>query len=105
MAVREEQKSAESQIQQITYKINVALNSDSKSEIEGVRWVLARRAVMGLVYMLIVSFATLRYGSYLDHQEQKEEKRKQDESETLRKNNGKEDQTASPDAAVILAAN
>lgn len=128
MAVREEQKAAESavrssstnfgclherlfvaddfvQIQQIAYKITVTLNSDSRSEIEAVRWVVARRAVLGLVFMVAVSLAMLRYSTYVSHASEKEAQREKEEHEALRKSGGKIDGAMGPDAAEILAAN
>lgn len=48
MAVRMEQQGVEQRIQELNYKITVALNSDSKSEVEGLRWVLTRRAAMAI---------------------------------------------------------
>lgn len=131
MAVREEQKAAESavgcfltplslpvcvfsrsltvfaclQIQQIAYKITVTLNSDSRSEIEAVRWVVARRAVLGLVFMVLLSLSMLRYSSYLSHANEKEAKREKEEHEALRKSGGTIDGAMGPDAAEILAAN
>lgn len=126
MAVREEQKAAESmvrghpfpspkmlavrclldpQIQQIAYKISVTLNSDSKSEIEAVRWELARRAVLGIVFMVTLSLAMLRYGSYVSQVDKKEAQREKEESEALRRSGGKIDGAQGPDAAEILAAN
>ena len=48
MAVRMEQRGMESAIQELNYKITVALNSDSKGEVEGLRWVLTRRAAMAI---------------------------------------------------------
>lgn len=63
------------QIQEINYKITVALNSDSKSEVEGVRWILTRRSVLAIVFMAVVVLSSLRYASYRSHaaaQKQKE---------------------------------
>lgn len=51
MAVRMEQRTMEGRIQELNYKITVALNSDSKSEVEGLRWVLTRRAAMAIACM------------------------------------------------------
>ena len=48
MAVRMEQRAMDGAIQQLNYKIAVALNSDSKGEVEGLRWVLTRRAAMAI---------------------------------------------------------
>lgn len=75
MAVREEQKAAESQIQKLNYKITIMLNSEMRSEIEGVRWVLIRRSVLGIIFMVIVSLGSLRYASYRSHEEEKERQR------------------------------
>lgn len=46
MATREHQRVIDTMIQEINYKITVSLNSDSKSEIEGLRWILTRRAAL-----------------------------------------------------------
>ena len=51
MAVRMDQQARDSAIQELNYKITVALNSDSKSEVEGLRWVLTRRAAMAIAGM------------------------------------------------------
>lgn len=58
MAVRMEQRTMEGRIQELNYKITVALNSDSKSEVEGLRWVLTRRAAMAIVCMACKSSLT-----------------------------------------------
>ncbi|KUI64925.1 Uncharacterized protein C27B12.07 [Cytospora mali] len=105
MTVREEQKAAESAVQQIAYKISVTLNSDSKSQIEAVRWVLARRAVIGLFFMVTVSLIVLRYSSVVSQEQKKEEKKEKEEAEALKKSDGSRDVAQAPDAAEILAAN
>lgn len=51
MAVRMEQRAMESAIQELNYKITVTLNSDSKGEVEGLRWTLTRRAAMAIAGM------------------------------------------------------
>ncbi|KAL8658325.1 MAG: hypothetical protein Q9202_007590, partial [Teloschistes flavicans] len=48
MAVRMEQQSMEQGIQELNYKITVALNSEAKSEVEGMRWVLTKRTALAL---------------------------------------------------------
>ncbi|KAK0738454.1 hypothetical protein B0T18DRAFT_433257 [Schizothecium vesticola] len=108
MVVREEQKALENRVQQINYKITVSLNSDAKSDIENLRWVLIRRATIGIVFMLIVSFGTLRYASHVgqarkeaaDHLRQERER----EADDARRNAGKIDAATAPAAAAILAA-
>ncbi|KAL7798251.1 hypothetical protein V8C37DRAFT_369251 [Trichoderma ceciliae] len=105
MAVREGQRAVESAIQQITYKISIMLSSDSKSEIEGVRWILIRRSVVGILFMAILTLGTIRYATYVSHERQRELDRKKKEEEDLRRDGGKNDRTSAPDAAAILAAN
>jgi hypothetical protein len=46
MITREQQRSIDTSVQELNYKITVSLNSDGKSEIEGLRWVLTRRAAL-----------------------------------------------------------
>ncbi|OJD36496.1 moz protein represents a chromatin-associated acetyltransferase [Diplodia corticola] len=67
MAVRMEQKTMESKIQELNYKITVALNSDARSEVEGLRWIITRRAVTALVVVAVAILATLRFSSYMTH--------------------------------------
>jgi hypothetical protein len=46
MATRENQRTIDTMVQELNYKITVSLNSDGKSEIEGLRWILTRRAAL-----------------------------------------------------------
>lgn len=43
------------------------LNSDAKSNIEGLRWVLTRRAAIAIASMAVLILASLRYSSYRMH--------------------------------------
>lgn len=104
MAVREEQKAVESRIQQINYKISVMLNSDAKSDIEGLRWVLIRRSVLGIIFMAVLTLGTLRYATFVSHQRQREAAQKEKEKEERRRSNGTHDHSPAPEAAQILAA-
>lgn len=104
MAVREEQKAAESAIQQLNYKITVMLNSDARSEVEGLRWVLIRRSVLGILFMAVLIFSSLRYASYISHERAKEKEQQAKEAENARKEGGRLDHSAAPAAAEILAA-
>ncbi|KAH6624732.1 hypothetical protein B0J18DRAFT_187776 [Chaetomium sp. MPI-SDFR-AT-0129] len=107
MAVREEHKTVESRIQQINYKISVTLNSDAKSDIEALRWVLIRRSVLGIIFMAVLTLGTLRYATYVGHrrtQEALEADRRAREAEEMKKHDGRSDQSPGPDAAEILAA-
>ncbi|KAF1990918.1 hypothetical protein K402DRAFT_369979 [Aulographum hederae CBS 113979] len=67
MTVRMEQRNLESKIQELNYSITVALNSDARSEVEGLRWVLTRRAAAALGLCALMILATLRYASYMQH--------------------------------------
>jgi Protein of unknown function (DUF1640) len=51
MAVRLDQTEVERKIQELNYKITVLLGSDMKSEVEGLRWVLTRRAALAIATM------------------------------------------------------
>ncbi|KAG5999118.1 hypothetical protein E4U43_002269 [Claviceps pusilla] len=104
MAVREEQKAVESAIQQINYKMSILLSSDSKSEIEGVRWILIRRSVVGLLFLAVLTLGMIRYTTYLAQQKKKEAERLRKERERLRRDGGRTDNSAAADAAVILSA-
>jgi hypothetical protein len=46
MATREQQRAIDTSVQELNYKITVSLTSDGKSEIEGLRWILTRRAAL-----------------------------------------------------------
>ncbi|WQF75684.1 Putative Coiled-coil domain-containing protein [Colletotrichum destructivum] len=105
MAVREEQKAGDSVIQQINYKISLHLSSDAKSEIEGLRWILIRRSVIGILFMAVLTLGTLRYGTYVSHAKQAEADRVQKQAEMIKMADGKRDHSSAPDAAEILAAN
>ena len=48
MASQEEKRRLDAKIQQLNYEITVTLNSDSKSQVEGLRWVLTRRAALAI---------------------------------------------------------
>ncbi|KAL1601591.1 hypothetical protein SLS60_006506 [Paraconiothyrium brasiliense] len=94
MAVRNEQRHMESQvrlsnpmieirvltelqIQKLGYKITVELNSDARSEVEGLRWILTRRAATAIGISAFLLFTCLRFMSYSSHQTQ-EQKKKED---------------------------
>lgn len=76
MAVRQEQRAMETKIQELNYKITVALNSDARSEVEGLRWVLTRRAAITVGVSAFMLFVALRYTSYVQHQQQEQRRNK-----------------------------
>ncbi|KAL5047777.1 hypothetical protein BDW71DRAFT_206143 [Aspergillus fruticulosus] len=63
MTVRELQRSIDTSVQELNYKITVSLNSDSKSEIEGLRWILTRRAALAIATSAFMILLFLRYSS------------------------------------------
>jgi hypothetical protein len=63
------------QIQELNYKITVALNSDARTEVEGVRWVLTRRAASALAVAVIMVLFTLNYSRYMTATQAKERKK------------------------------
>ena len=87
------------QIQHLNYKITVDLNSDSKSDVEGVRWVLTRRSVMAILFMAFMVLSSLRYGSYKAHEEAKRKKAAE------AKPDERKDDLKEVSAVEILAAN
>lgn len=75
MAVQTEQRLMTSRIQELNYKITVLLNSDSRSEVEGLRWVLTRRAAMAIVVAALMMLGTLKYSSYRLREEEERQKK------------------------------
>ncbi|TVY58071.1 Uncharacterized protein LSUE1_G009452 [Lachnellula suecica] len=100
MAVRTEQRVMESAIQELNYKITVLLNSDSKSEVEGLRWILTRRSVMAIIFMAFMVLTSLRYASYKSHEEEVQRKK-----EVAMKAEEVVEDLPAQGAAEILAAN
>ena len=68
MATRASSQVLDSEISELNYKISVALNSDAKSDVEGLRWVLTRRAAMAIAVMAVLILGSLRWGSYKIHE-------------------------------------
>lgn len=88
------------QIQELNYKITVSLNSDSKSEVEAVRWVLTRRSVMGILFMAFIILSSLRFASLRSHEEEQRKKKEAERKPLLEM----VDELSGPSAAEILAA-
>lgn len=64
MAVQEEKQRLDSKISELNYEITVLLNSDSKSEVEGLRWVLTRRAALAIAISARECFGSPRLSDY-----------------------------------------
>lgn len=63
MTVRVERRNVENSIQELNYKITTQLNSEVKSEAEGLRWVLVRRAVTAIVAVVLMALGGLSLNS------------------------------------------
>ncbi|KAJ5720959.1 uncharacterized protein N7483_008893 [Penicillium malachiteum] len=63
MTTREHQRSIDTSVQELNYKITVSLNSDGKSEIEGLRWILTRRAALAVAICAFMMIVFLKYAS------------------------------------------
>ncbi|KAL8729435.1 MAG: hypothetical protein Q9181_005004 [Wetmoreana brouardii] len=74
MAVRMEEQAMEQAIQELNYRITSFLVGGGKSEVEGLRWVLTRRAAFGIAGIAFVILAFLRYNSYQAHLRDQEQK-------------------------------
>jgi Protein of unknown function (DUF1640) len=91
MAVQEEKQRLDSKISELNYEITVLLNSDSKSEVEGLRWVLTRRAALAIAiaarksnnctlwyganFRLVMTLMSLNYSSYITREKEEAEKK------------------------------
>ncbi|KAF1926805.1 uncharacterized protein M421DRAFT_207242 [Didymella exigua CBS 183.55] len=78
MAVRQEQRSMETKVQELNYQITIKLNSDARSEVEGLRWVLTRRIAMGIATMATMVVILLQLNSSRKHEHKEEQKKKDD---------------------------
>ena len=77
-----QQQARDSAIQELNYKITVILGSGSKSEVEGLRWFLVRRAVGFIVGSAVTVLVVLRYSASRHHAEEEERKKAEAESNT-----------------------
>ncbi|KAJ5972849.1 uncharacterized protein N7479_002767 [Penicillium vulpinum] len=83
MITREQQRSIDTSVQELNYKITVSLNSDGKSEIESLRWILTRRAAMTIAICAFMIIVFLKYAS--TRKEPKPKKAKQAEEPVVTK--------------------
>ena len=72
MAARMERREVENRIQELNYNITVALGSEKRNEVEGLRFVLTRMAVLVMTFLVICALGTLRASNYKKAQEEKE---------------------------------
>ncbi|KAF7597311.1 hypothetical protein BBP40_006251 [Aspergillus hancockii] len=75
MTTREQQRSIDTSVQELNYKITVSLNSDGKSEIEGLRWILTRRAALAIATSAFMIISFLKFYSSRKAQDAAEKKK------------------------------
>jgi hypothetical protein len=63
MGVQNEQRDIERKIQELNYRITVLLNSDSRSDVEGVRWIITKRAGFALLACVLMILASIKFAS------------------------------------------
>lgn len=61
MEVRAEQRAMENKIQELNYKITVMIQSECKSEVEGLRWITTRRGLLAIA-TLAGNFCSFSWG-------------------------------------------
>ncbi|KAF1961069.1 hypothetical protein CC80DRAFT_229584 [Byssothecium circinans] len=99
MAVRNEQRVKETKLQELNNQITIKLTSDARSEVEGLRWVLTRRAALTIGICAFMLFVSLRYSSYVTHKTAKENKKEE------KKPPSDEEQSPSATGKPVLGAN
>lgn len=63
LGLQEEKRQVDGKIQTLSYRISVDLNSEARSEVEGLRWVLTRRAALAIGAAASMTLAFLQYYS------------------------------------------
>ncbi|KAE8372828.1 hypothetical protein BDV26DRAFT_273300 [Aspergillus bertholletiae] len=96
MTMREQQRSTDTSVQELNYKITVSLNSDGKSEIEGLRWILTRRAAFAIAASAFMIISFLKFYSSRKAQDAAEKKKKASSKKATEKQAAK--------APVVVAA-
>lgn len=76
MTVRNEQRELEGKIAELNYRITVMLQADSRSEIEGLRWIMTRRVIITLIVIVMMVLGSLKLFSNAMHDKEVEEKRR-----------------------------
>ncbi|KAI5284646.1 hypothetical protein KEM52_002807 [Ascosphaera acerosa] len=95
---RESQRAIDSAIQELNYQITVSLGSDGKSEVEGLRWTLTRRAALAIAISAFMSIIALRFHSYTNTKRERDQKAAEVERESATA--AKAEEKASPAAAA-----
>jgi len=75
MGVQNEQRDIERKIQELNYRITVLLNSDSRSDVEGVRWIITKRAGVALLTCVLMILGSIKFASTAATWAEEEKKR------------------------------
>ncbi|KAK5953852.1 hypothetical protein OHC33_005122 [Knufia fluminis] len=76
LTLQEEKRQVDGKIQSLSYRISVDLNSEAKSEVEGLRWVLTRRAALAIIAAAFMVLSFLQYYSVKSREQAEVEKRR-----------------------------
>lgn len=76
MSVRMERRNAENRIQELNYRITTRLQSEMRSEVEGLRWVLVRRTAIAIASVVVTAFLAARASKYTAGKRVAEEERR-----------------------------
>ncbi|KAJ5413653.1 hypothetical protein N7509_000280 [Penicillium cosmopolitanum] len=63
IATREDQRNIDTLLQELDYKISVSLNSDGKTAVDSIRWMLTRRAALTIASCALMIVFFLKYSS------------------------------------------
>lgn len=75
MGVQNEQRDIERKIQELNYRITILLNSDSRSDVEGVRWIITKRAIAALAICVLMILGSIKFASTAATWQEEERKR------------------------------
>ncbi|CAD0091163.1 unnamed protein product [Aureobasidium mustum] len=75
MSVQNEQRDIERKIQELNYRITVLLNSDSRSDVENVRWIITKRAGVALLACVLMILGSIKFASTAATWQEEERKR------------------------------
>ncbi|RMZ74993.1 hypothetical protein DV737_g5544, partial [Chaetothyriales sp. CBS 132003] len=79
LGLAEEKRRLDGKIQDLNYTITVLLNSEAKSNVEGLRWILTRRAALAISLSACMILAALNY-SGMKTREREEAERKRNKA-------------------------
>ncbi|GKZ75273.1 hypothetical protein AnigIFM50267_004137 [Aspergillus niger] len=63
LTTREQQRKIDTLIQKLNHEINMSMNSDGRSEIEGLRWILTSRAALTVATCALMIIVPLKHYS------------------------------------------